>query len=93
MFLIISLQDQYDSVYLQKVTHCPILTVDQILRGQSQGAKEVQVQYDRSQQFTSMARQFKVMDDLKVHVYAHTKQYSELQHSKATCTWLFAKKK
>ena len=55
--------------YLQKVTHCPILTVDQILRGQSQGAKEVQVQYDRSQQFTSMARQFKVMDDLKVHVY------------------------
>ena len=85
MFLIISLQYQYDSVYLEKVTHCPILTVDQI--GQSQGTKEVQVQYDRLQQFTSMARQFKVMDDLKVHVYIlnSTVNFSTLKPPASGC--------
>ena len=36
------------------------------MKGQWGGAKEAQVQYGRSGEFTSMARRFKVMDDLKV---------------------------
>ncbi|XP_065884619.1 alpha-1,3-mannosyl-glycoprotein 2-beta-N-acetylglucosaminyltransferase-like isoform X2 [Dysidea avara] len=61
-------KDRYDSVYLQKVAQCPILTVDQVMKGQWGGAKEAQVQYGRSGEFTSMARRFKVMDDLKAGV-------------------------
>jgi len=56
-------------VYLQKVAQCPILTVDQVLKGQWGGAKEVQVQYGQPGDFTSMARQFKVMEDFKVSTH------------------------
>ena len=61
-----TIQDSYDSTFLRKVAQCPLLTVDQVLTGQSAEAKEVRVEYTDRDDFGRKARKFHVMDDFKV---------------------------
>lgn len=57
------MQDIYDQKFVGGVDELPLVTLQQVLHGTQQASK---VQYSSDKEFESMAKQLKLMSDLRV---------------------------
>ena len=66
MAVFVSLQDNYDREYLPRVYNAPEVTVQEVLSGARPELTEVRATYVGANSYQTLAKQLKIMSDLKV---------------------------
>lgn len=59
------MQEIYDQEFVARIQNLPTATISQVFGGSS-GHEEVKLQYTNKKHFETMAKQLKIMSDLRV---------------------------